>query len=495
MAELLSAAQMRAVERAAIDSGAVSGLELMERAGRGVVEAIMEWRPMLATAPHRALVLCGPGNNGGDGFVAARHLRDRGWPVTLALLGSPEALKGDAARHAARWGGEVLSLSDAEPRDGDLVLDALFGAGLTRPLDGEAARVVAAANAVDCLRVAVDVPSGLDGSSGEPVGDVVLEAALTVTFFRKKPGHLLYPGRRLCGEVVLADIGIPGSVLAGIAPRCFENAPALWQADMPRRRAEAHKYSYGHLLVRAGASTGAGRLAARAGLRTGAGLVTLAGPERLLPLYALAGAAVMLAPCGGPDAWDDLLADGRRNACLIGPGNGVSDSTAAAALAALKAGKRCLLDADALTSFAPSPQRLLDAVGPDAILTPHDGEFARLFPDLADKPKLTRARTAAERCGGVVVLKGADSVIAAPDGRAAINANAPAHLSTAGTGDVLAGIAAGLLAQGMPAFEAAAAAVWIHGRAGAALGPGMIADDLVEALPGVFSALCAGSSA
>jgi NAD(P)H-hydrate epimerase len=481
--ELLNVGQMAEADRLAIASG-VPGETLMEAAGRAVADAVCaRWQA------GRVLVLCGPGNNGGDGFVAARHLRQRGWEVRLHLLGARGALKGDAALHAARWEGEALPLAEADPGWADLVVDALFGAGLARALAGDAKDVIERVKASGLPLVAVDVPSGLKGDDGTPFGETVAEAALTVTFFRKKPGHLLLPGRTLCGEVMLADIGIPDQVLQEIEPLCWENGPALWRASFPRRGAASHKYDAGHLLVRGGLSTGAARLASRAALRVGAGLVTLAGPKALHPLYALSAAAVMLDAVDGPQQWRAALKDERRRACLIGPGNGVDGATRQAVLDALAAARDCVLDADALSAFEGEGEALFAARRGALVLTPHEGEFKRLFPDLAQGSKLQRARDAARRSGGVLLLKGADTVIAAPDGRAAINANAPPHLATAGSGDVLAGLLAGLVVQGMPAFEAAAAAAWLQGKAASSLGPGMIADDLVEAIPGALTSL------
>lgn len=493
--ELLSVAEMARADAAAVAAG-VPGAELMENAGRAVAEAIRRRHPSGGPAG-LVLVLCGPGNNGGDGFVAARHLAAAGWPLRLALLGARERLSGDAAHHADNWEGPVEGLTEDNAEtlldDAEIVVDALFGAGLSRPLEGAARRVVEALASSRALVVAVDMPSGVAGDSGAVLGEVAVEAAFTVTFFRKKPGHLLLPGRRRCGEVVVADIGIPESVLAEIAPRTFENGPGLWGAGYPWRGLGDHKYDFGHALVLGGASlTGAGRLAARAALRVGAGLVTLACPPEALPIYALSTPSAIAVPVASEADFGALLADGRKNAVLLGPGNGVGGETRAHTLAALAAGKATVVDADALTSFQDRPEVLFEAVSGEGagacVLTPHEGEFRRLFPDL-EGDKLSRARAAAARSGAVVLLKGADSVIAAPDGRAAINANAPAALATAGTGDVLAGLVVGLLAQGMNSFDATSAAVWLHGESGAALGLGLIAEDLSEALPAVLQGL------
>ncbi len=490
--ELLTVAEMARADKAAIAAG-VPGAELMENAGRAVAEAVLARHP---AGP--VLVLCGPGNNGGDGFVAARHLAAAGRPVRLALLGGRDRLEGDAAHHAALWEEPVEALTEDNATGmldaAEVVIDALFGAGLSRPLEGAARKVIEALAFSRALVVAVDVPSGVSGDSGAILGEVAVRAALTVTFFRKKPGHLLLPGRSCCGEVILAGIGIPDRVLAGIAPQTFENEPELWGGDYPWRGPGDHKYDFGHALVVGGAAmTGAGRLAARAALRAGAGLVTVACPPEVVPIYALSTPSAMTAPIADEADFGALLADARKNAVLIGPGNGAGAVTRARTLAALAAGsggggKAVVVDADALTSFQDRPEALFEAVSGPCVLSPHEGEFRRLFPDL-EGGKLARARAAAVRGGAVVLIKGADSVIAAPDGRAAINANAPPVLATAGTGDVLAGLIVGHLAQGSNAFDATCAAVWLHGAAGAALGPGLIAEDLCEALPGVLRAL------
>jgi NAD(P)H-hydrate epimerase len=478
--DVLTVAEMAAADAATIRAG-TPGIELMENAGRAVAQAIL-WR----YPPRATLVACGPGNNGGDGFVVARCLAKAGWPVRLVLQGDRARLKGDAAMAAARWQGDLQPL-DPSGLDGiGLLVDALFGAGLARPLDGVAEAFVRAANQrADLLRVAVDVPSGVAGDSGMIQG-AALQADLTVTFCRRKPGHLLLPGRLLAGELVVADIGISDAIIAELAVRTYQNVPALWHAMLPRPSLIGHKYSRGHALVVGGAqATGASRLAARGALRIGAGLLTISVPLEAAALYAGALEAVMLAPLGD---FDRQLSDPRKNAFLIGPGNGVGTATRARVLAALATAKPVILDADALTSFAAAPQALFEVIRGPVVLTPHDGEFARLFPGLSGD-RLTRARAAAQASGAVVVLKGGDSVIAAPDGAAAINDNAPADLATAGAGDVLAGFVLGLLAQGMPAFEAACAAVWLHGAAATRFGAGLIAEDLPETLPGVLAEL------
>ena len=473
---LLSVAEMYAADAAAAQAG-TPGLTLMENAGRAVAHAAMRrW------ARRPVAVLCGPGNNGGDGFVAARLLAEAGWPVRLGLFGARARLRGDAAAMAARWAGPVEPLDPALLDGAPLVVDALFGAGLARPLEGVAAALARASGERGLPCVAVDIPSGIHGDTGAVLGSA-FRAALTVTFGRRKTGHLLLPGRAHAGEVAVADIGIPPAALAALDIRVHENAPALWRALLPLPAPADHKYSRGHALVVGGdgAHSGAARLAARAALRAGAGLVTVHAPEAAIPVYAAQLTAVMIASAADLGT---ALADERRNALLIGPGCGASPTTREQTLGALGAGKRCVLDADALTAFEDGPAALFAALGPDAVLTPHEGEYRRLFGQGGDK--LTRARAAARESGAVVVLKGADSVIAAPDGRATINANAPPTLATAGSGDVLAGFILGLLAQGMPAFAAAAAGVWLHGAAAAAFGPGLIAEDLAETLPRVL---------
>ena len=475
---LLGVAEMYAADAATMAAG-IGGETLMENAGRGLARAVAErWRPC------RTTVLCGPGNNGGDGFVAARHLREAGFEVAVALLGARDALTGDAAAMAARWPDAVADLAPAAIGGAELVVDGLFGAGLSRPLTGAAAATVGAVAESGLPMAAIDVPSGVHGDSGAVLGTAAA-AALTVTFFLRKPGHLLMPGRELMGELLVADIGTPPEVLDSIAPATFENGPGLWRDAFPWPAPADHKYSRGHAIVVSGAAarTGAARLAARAALRTGAGLVTVACPPDALAVNAAHLTSVMCTAFEGAGGLDAVLADRRRNAVLLGPGNGVGAPTRDNVRSALAGDKAVVLDADALTSFEDDPAALLDVLGGACVLTPHEGEFRRLFPDLGGDDKLARAGEAARRSGATVLLKGPDSVAAAPDGRAAINTAAPPELATAGSGDVLAGIVLGLLAQGMPAFEAAAAAAWLHGTAAAGFGPGLIAEDIVECIP------------
>jgi NAD(P)H-hydrate epimerase len=481
--ELLRVEQMYRADALAVAAG-VPGIVLMERAGDAVTDAVRRrW------TPRPALILCGPGNNGGDGFVIARLLAEAGWPVRVALLGSRDRLAGDAAENAARWSGALLPLAPEAVEGAELIVDAIFGAGLARPVEGVAAATLAAARDRAVPVVAVDVPSGVHGDTGA-VSGTAIRADLTVTFFRPKPGHLLFPGRELCGELVVAGIGIPASVLSALAPDTWENTPDLWGGGYPWPSHASHKYTRGHALIAGGSHrTGAARLAARAAMRAGAGLVTIAADPSVVPIYATALAGALVEPVADANAFRALLQDARRNAVLVGPGGGTDRRTRDHVLDALAAGRRMVLDADAITVFRDEPQALFGAIArTPTVLTPHDGEFGRLFPDLQGD-RLGRARAGSRRSGAVVVLKGPDTVVAAPDGRAAINANAPPDLATGGTGDVLAGFVVALLAQGMRAFEAACAGVWLHGAAAAAFGPGLIAEDLPDRLPAVLAKL------
>lgn len=484
---LLTPAQMDSADHLAA-AGGVALLDLMEAAGSAVAVAIKARWPIRPVT-----VLCGPGNNGGDGFVAARHLADAGWPVRLASMGAVGMLSEQAAQAAADWKGAVEPFTPETVDGAALVVDAVFGSGLSRALEGAALALVEALVDRRIPSCAIDVPSGLDGATGQVLG-AAAPAELTVTFFRKKPGHLLYPGRALCGEVVVADIGVPASVLEIVVPTAWENGPGLWLQHFPWPQAESYKYKRGEVLVLGGeAITGASRMTAQAASRAGAGMVTLAAPAKVWSVYAASMINAIVHVFEGPAGFEALLTDARRNVIALGPGAGVGAATRRCVLAALATKRAVVLDADALTSFAEAPEDLFAAIAGPCVLTPHAGEFKRLFQFKGDKLHL--ARSAAAQSKSVVVLKGPDTVIASPGGRAIINANAPPQLATGGSGDVLTGFVAALLAQGMAPFEAAAVAVWLHGAAAAAFGLGLVAEDIPAALPAVLQKLKAGQDA
>ncbi len=463
-AALLSVAHMTQADRAAIAAG-TAGSVLMQNAGNAVVREITRrW------SPRPVVILCGPGNNGGDGFVAAVALAQAGWPVRVALLGRKSDLRGDARLHADLWNGGIDDVAPDVIERAELVVDALFGSGLSRTLDPQVVATLTAVTQRGLPLVAVDVPSGVMGDTGESVG--AAPAVCTVTFARKKPGHALLPGRDLCGEIVVADIGISSAVLESLPIDTWENDPALWRTALPRANSSSNKYTRGHALLWGGyPMTGAARMAARAAARIGAGLTTIAAPEIAFPVYAAALTSIMVHPLTRDGGLAHLLSDSRYTGFLIGPGAGVSDATREAAHQLLETAKPVLLDADAISIFAARAPELARAIRGPCVMTPHEGEFARVFQLQGDK--LSRARAAARQSGAVIVLKGADTVVAAPDGRAIINTNAPPSLATGGSGDVLGGLILGLLAQGMDTFLAAAAGVWVHGAAAAGFGPGL----------------------
>jgi hydroxyethylthiazole kinase-like uncharacterized protein yjeF len=493
MIEILTPKEMAEADRLTIAAG-TPGIELMERAGAAVARVAAEE----TKAGRRIAIVCGPGNNGGDGFVAARLLAEQGFDVRLSLLGSREKLQGDAAKAAARWSGKIEAIDTGALADADLIVDALFGGGLARDLSGDAKRAVEAINAAKVPVVAVDLPSGIDGTSGQ-VRAVAVRATHTVTFCRMKPAHLLMPGRLHAGKITVADIGIPDRAVAEVAGSILLNTPEIWIEAYPWPRIDGHKYKRGHAVVVSGPAhaTGAARLAAKAALRAGAGLVTVAAPKAALPVLSASLEAVMVREAQGAGGLKKLLADERLNAVLLGPGSGVGKATQAAVEVAAKAKRALVLDADAISSFTRESgklAKLLKLNRIQALLTPHDGEFAKLFANdsaqvIALESKIEKARAAAKLLGAVVLLKGPDTVVAAPDGRATISNNAPPWLATAGAGDVLSGISLGLVAQGMPVFDAACAAVWLHGEAANEAGFGMTAEDLEPALKEVLERL------
>lgn len=547
MTELLTSAQMRAIEQAAIASGEVTGLELMERAGRGVVEAVFEEWPDLQQAPHRAVVLCGPGNNGGDGFVVARLLKEWGWEVEVYLYGDPGKLPPDAKVNYERWSeiggvqpyidkGEQAFWLDPKLFDAATVLiDALFGTGLVRPVESfnpfgwvtqlSEWRLEAASRRgafPGCRVVAIDLPSGLCADSGRYLTSESPErehekfrADLTVSFHSLKHGHILTDGPPNCGKTVVKSIGLEGSP----RPRVGEKpAPGGGPVVPPGEivqlvepplhdvlKAGDHKYEHGHALILSGGlgKTGAARLAARGALRIGAGLVTVGAPPPAMPECAAQLTAIMLRQVDGAGALTGLLQDKRFNALCLGPGLGMDDTARALIEAAFWSGRAMVLDADALSVLSQDAS-LFDMLHDTCVLTPHAGEFARLFPDIAEKlnetptkgpaySKVDATRAAAARAGCVVLFKGPDTVIAAPDGRCSVSAavydRAAPWLATAGSGDVLAGFITGLLARGLGPMQAAETAAWLHVECARTFGPGLIAEDLPEVLPDVLRVL------
>lgn len=511
--ELLTADEMKRADELVINSG-VSSLALMEQAGLSVFEVIREKYP----SAKNFLVLCGPGNNGGDGFVVARHLHSLGMTVEVMLFGAANKLSEDAAYMAHQWTHQCgktineLTSTDLEKRLQEMqatpavIVDALFGTGLARNIEGDIARSIDLINASEFYVVSVDVPSGMNATSGVILGSAV-QADVTVTFFRRKIGHQLFPGRRLCWELEVKDIGIPDTTLREIKPNVFRNSPMLWLDHYPWPDLTTHKYKRGHAVVVSGPAhaTGAARLGALSALRIGAGLVTVASPSEAVSIHAAHLTSVMIHPLSSQEDLGMFLQDKRRNLLLIGPGFGVGEDTKSYVKMCLKTEASVVLDADALTSFADTSDVLFESIKENShravVLTPHEGEFQRLFQNKekcstdhsveldktkTQESKLDRARKAAEKSQAIIVLKGADTVIASPTGQAAINDNAPSWLATAGAGDVLAGMITGLMAQNMPAFEAACAAVWLHGAAAKKLGPGMIAEDMPTILPKVL---------
>ena len=482
---IITPRDMGQIDRAAAASG-LSSYGLMERAGQAIAAAALRRFP----GALRFVVLCGPGNNGGDGYVAARGLQEAGAAVAVHAFGDSAALTGDAANAFADFPGTTAPLAAYAPRPGDVVIDALFGAGLAREVPDDVARVIEAVGRNVLPVLAVDLPSGVDGRTGQVRG-AAFEAVATVTFMCRKPGHLLLPGRTLAGAVEVFDIGIPARILAQHADHMRVNTPAVWRLALPPQTGATHKYLRGHLAVFSGpaAATGAARLSALGGIHAGAGLVTLLSPRDALPANAAHLTAVMLKAVDTEGDLAALLEDERLKTFVLGPGFGDAEKIKGYVRLIAERECRLVLDADGISAFRDAPDALFSLFaggGASLVLTPHDGEFARLFPDLAGDQalsKIERAQKAARRSHGVVILKGADTVIAAPDGRTLVNENAPPWLATAGSGDVLAGMVGAHLTQGMPAFEAAASAVWRHGEAGQTAGEGLTAEDLPGAIP------------
>ncbi|NTJ42411.1 NAD(P)H-hydrate dehydratase [Agrobacterium larrymoorei] len=471
-----------AVIDAAAEAGGLPVLPLMERAGQAVAAVALKYYPQAI----RYVVLCGTGNNGGDGFVAARALRQSGAKVDVYVFGDPEKTRGAARSAFEMCGVHIERLNRFTPQAGDVVIDAIFGAGLSRDVPVEVAAVIRSVGEAGLPVIAVDLPSGLCGRRGVPLGSA-FKAERTVTFMAKKPGHVLMPGRTLCGELEVFDIGIPHRIMKGNAGQVWENHPALWSSFFATRDQDTHKFKRGHLTVFSGPShaTGAARMTATAGLRAGAGIVTVAAPAEAVTLLSANLTAIMVSEVETVDQLREWGEDKRHGTYVLGPGFGDFDK--ARHFVSLLGDKALVLDADGITAFKDAPKKLFDIFRKDAprILTPHEGEFARVFPQIhADKQlsKIEKAQAASLLSNAVIVYKGADTVVAAPDGRAVVNTNAPSYLATAGSGDVLAGIAGGFLAQQIPAFEAAAAVVWLHGETANHIGPGLTAEDLASAV-------------
>ena len=483
---ILSTDQMDKVDQSSIDELkklGKTGAELMEAAGLSVVRTITS-----DCNGQNVLVLCGPGNNGGDGFVVGHHLQKMSFNVEVALLCELADLKGDALTMANRWVGGVVPISPEILSGKDIIVDAIFGTGLSKEINGHLKETLEAANEIKAHKISIDIPSGVKGDTGEVLG-VAFKADKTITFSRKKPAHLLYPGKALCGDILVAEIGVPDQIVNDIGPDIFCNNPELWNKFIPRFEGSIHKYQKGHAVVVSGnmIQTGASRMAAMAALRIGAGLVSVSSPEDALQTHAAHLTGIMIRR---REQLTKDLQDDRLNVWCIGPAAGVNDITKKNVLKIVKSGRKVVLDADALTVFEGGPLELFEAINSTAksecVLTPHAGEFARIFPYLKKLDKITAAKNAAKLSGAVLIYKGADTVIASPDGRCVISDNAMPTLATAGSGDVLAGILTGFLAQNMPVFEAACAAVWIHSECGKLFGEGLIAEDLPGLIPQVL---------
>ena len=471
---ILTPQEMRAAEEA-LFKGGTDSFELMQRAGNAVAEFVHAKWP-----EGRIQILCGPGGNGGDGFIAAAKLAELWRKVDVFCLIDRAELTGDAARAAAAWDGDVRPLQEALEAPHDIVLDALFGGGLSRPLEGVCAQLAERGGRV----VSIDVPSGIDGLTARPLGPC-FRAEGTITFAALRPAHMLMPAAAYCGGVFVADIGVP------VHTQLLENSPLLWGRGLPQPGQGTHKHARGHLAVMSGgvSTTGAARLAARAGLRAGAGLVTLLSPPDAIAVNASHLTAIMLKQVSSAEEFRSALE--AASVSILGPAAGVNEATRLHVEALLASPAKAVLDADALTVFAQDPESLYRQLRPGDLITPHIGEFKRLFGDLLETEanKVEAARAAAKLAGCVVLLKGPDTVIASPDGTAIVNTHATRWLATAGSGDVLAGIAGGLMAQGVETFAAASMAAWLHGEAGRRIGAGLIAEDLEAELPDILSAL------
>lgn len=486
--EILSITQMKQAEDASL-SGRTSSYTLMQRAGRAVADIVRE-----RYEKQPVMVLCGSGNNGGDGFIAASELKRKKWDVTVACKLEAEYLEGDVARAAEEWGDDFETLDKVKlPEDG-IIIDAIFGTGLEREITGDAQEVLFALQRSSCSVVAVDFPSGVYADSGD-CQPCTPQADLTVTFFRKKMGHILLPGRVACGDIIVSDIGMKDDVLDEIEGEIVhENDPSLgWQEDASTKAFWTHKYHHGHIAVLGGkVLTGATVLTSLSALRIGAGLVTIAAHPDVVNVYRMASPSLMVEPLQEMARFKDHYAkDDRRNVLLIGPGAGLENEGALKKIVfdATASERICVLDADALSVFENDTRTFYKSLHKSCILTPHEGEFERIFPGLQGS-KVDRALEASRKTGAIIVLKGADTVVASPNGKAVINTTGCGWMATAGTGDVLAGMIAGLVARKvLNLFDATCAAVWMHGKASELAGPGMISEDLSSHIPSVLALL------
>lgn len=484
-----TATQAKQCDELAITQFDMEGKTLLENAGDQVAEVLLQ-----QFQPCPTLILCGPGNNGGDGYVVANHLRTAGFEVTLLQFGAPK--NGSAAEMIAKeWQGKAIAFDEKKAisllKSYDLYVDAIFGTGLSRTLPEPLLRFIQALNQVKAPIISIDIPTGVDAETGQLHGGAI-KATHTVTFTTRKVGHMLFPGRAYAGEVIVKNIGLPEKLLTTVVPYIFRNIPDLWQSKLPLKKAAKqltmHKHQHGKLMVASDAEsmTGATRLAALGAARTGVGIVHLAVPEATAMVYTLTQASWIIHKNEKAETLRELLKQVKPEAVLVGPGFGLDSQIHHYIEIMLKSRIACVLDADALTAYAGQAEELGNLVKGPLIITPHEGEFARLFPNLKGS-KIERAGEAAHILNGIVVLKGADTVIAAPSKLTVINDNAPWWLATAGSGDILAGMIAGFLAQGMPAFDAACAATWIHSEAANAFGPGMIAEDILPQLPKILT--------